>query len=159
MLGLPKREEKMKEKLLILMVGLPRSGKTTIAQKMGFPVVNPDSVRLALHGDNFIVETERMVWTIVHYMVESLFLAGHNTVVLDATNTTKKRRAEWFSDRWNTTFVLLDTPKEECLRRAMDGGRMDLVPVIEQMSAEYEAPDIEEGFILHNGRFLDTIVD
>ena len=150
----------MKEsKLLILMVGLPRSGKTTIAQKTGYPVVNPDAVRLALYGAAFIRDAERMVWTMVHYMVESLFLAGHNTVVLDATNTTKKRRAEWFSDKWATTFIQLDTSEDECLRRAMDGGRLDLVPVIKEMAENYELPDVEEGFSTHDGEFLGDIVD
>ena len=35
---------------LIVMVGLPRSGKTTWARKQGYPIVNPDSIRLAFHG-------------------------------------------------------------------------------------------------------------
>ncbi len=38
------------EQTLILMVGLPRSGKTTRARQIDHPIVNPDSIRLALHA-------------------------------------------------------------------------------------------------------------
>jgi len=37
-------------KILILTVGLPRSGKSTWAAKKGFPIVSPDAIRLAMHG-------------------------------------------------------------------------------------------------------------
>ncbi|GAF94425.1 unnamed protein product, partial [marine sediment metagenome] len=67
----------MTNKKLILTVGLPRSGKTTWARKQGIPMVNPDSIRLALHGKAFIEEAEPMIWTIAKYMVRALFIAGH----------------------------------------------------------------------------------
>ena len=41
----------MKE--IIVTVGLPRSGKTTWAREQGYPIVNPDSIRLSLHGKRF----------------------------------------------------------------------------------------------------------
>lgn len=43
-------------KKLILTIGLPRSGKSTWAKQQGCPVVNPDSIRLALHGKAYIQE-------------------------------------------------------------------------------------------------------
>ncbi|KKK82651.1 hypothetical protein LCGC14_2801230, partial [marine sediment metagenome] len=48
-------------KKLILTVGLPRSGKSTWARKQGHPIVNPDSIRLALYGEPFIEEAEPMI--------------------------------------------------------------------------------------------------
>ena len=99
-------------KKLILTVGLPRSGKTTWAKKMNFPIVNPDSIRLALHGNQFITEAEPMVWEIAKYMVKSLFLAGHNTVILDATNTTVKKRKEWLSKEYDCYFKVFKTYSE-----------------------------------------------
>ena len=76
----------MKNKTLILTVGLPRSGKSTWAMQQGYPVVNPDSIRLALHGHRFREESEEHVWAIAKTMVNSLFIAGHDKVIVDATN-------------------------------------------------------------------------
>lgn len=127
-------------KELILTVGLPRSGKTTWAREQGHPIVNPDSIRLALHGQRFQLEAEPMVWAIARYMVRSLFLAGHDTVILDATNTTVSRRDEWISREWKTTLHVVPTCRDECVRRALEQDDLYIVPVIDRMAAQIEWP-------------------
>lgn len=129
------------DKQLTLMVGLPRSGKSTYARKMGCPIVNPDSIRLALHGQRFASEAEPMVWAMAKYMVKALFLAGHRSVVVDATNTTKKRRDAWLSDGWTIRMIHIDTPKATCIERAVAENDTDIVPVIERMADEFEDID------------------
>ena len=123
---------------LILTVGLPRSGKTTWALEQGHPIVSPDGIRLALHGQPFIGLTEPFVWAIAKCMVRALFLAGHGVVILDATNITKKRRDDWASDDWQLQCRLFRTSKEECLERAAAIGREDLFPVIERMAEAWD---------------------
>ena len=125
-------------KKLILTVGLPRSGKSTWAKKQNLPIVNPDSIRLALHGNAFTGEAERMVWTQAHYMVKALFLAGHDVVILDATNTTKKRRDEWKSKEWDTYFKVFKTPESICVERAFDDDSGLLIPIIRHMNENQE---------------------
>jgi predicted kinase len=120
--------------ILILTVGLPRSGKSSWARQQGFPVVNPDSIRLALHGQVYRQEAERFVWAHAHLMVESLFLAGHQVVILDATNIVRRLRTEWESPRWRTLLRVFDTPAEECRRRASIN-RPDLLPIIDRMAS------------------------
>ena len=112
-------------KTLIATVGLPRSGKTTWAKEQGLPIVSPDAIRLTLHGPSlFMPPAELMVWTIAKYMVRALFLAGHDTVILDATNTTRKRRDEWQPTRdkiWDETrFKVIDTSEAVCVNRAIE---------------------------------------
>jgi len=126
---------------LILTVGLPRSGKTTWARKQGVPMVNPDSIRLALHGKPFIPESEGFVWAIAFVMAKALFLSGHLVVIIDATNTTEKRRNEWvrkFQD-CRISFEEFKTSKEECIKRANESGTEFLIPIIERMADNYEA--------------------
>ena len=125
-------------KKLICTVGLPRSGKTTWARQQGVPVVNPDSIRLAVHGQRFITEAEPYVWAIAKTMVSALFMAGHDTVILDATNTTASRRKEWISKKWITEFKHIQTPKEICIERAITENDEYIVPVIERMAAAFE---------------------
>ncbi len=128
----------MTKPTLICMAGLPRSGKTTFARAQGHPIVNPDSVRLAIHGQRYLDLLEPLVWIAAKWMVKSLFLAGHSQVVVDATNMTRKRRDAWQSPDWRTVFKLIDTPFEECVRRAQAVGDAAIIPVIERMNAEYE---------------------
>ena len=129
-------------KILKMTVGLPRSGKSTWAKQQNTPIVNPDSIRLALHGQRFLPEAEAMVWAIAKYMVKSLFLAGHNTVILDATNITISRRNEWKSKEWIRCFVEIDTSAEECLERAIND--IDIQPIIKKMSFDYQKVSIDE---------------
>ncbi len=139
--------------LLLCTVGLPRSGKTTWAKAFsadhGVPVVNPDSIRLALHGQRFAPEAEPFVWAVAKVMVRALFLAGHTTVVLDATNLTRKRRDEWLSEHWDTGFVPMAADKAECLRRAQVENDETIIPVIRRM--EFEAFGADETVCLALG--------
>lgn len=139
---------------LIMLVGLPRSGKSTVARQLtlqyGHPIVNPDAIRLALHGQAYIASAEDFVWATAKLMVRSLFKAGHRQVVLDATNTTRKRRDEWKKDEeWSREFIVLDTPADVCEQRAEKGGRFDLLPVIERMARDYEDIGPDEGPVTH----------
>lgn len=131
-------------KTLIMMVGLPRSGKSTYAKESGYPMVNPDSIRIALHGSRFNRDSEPMVWTIAKYMVKSLFEAGHDNVILDATNVTIDRRSEWISRNWCRQFVIVETSIEVCKQRAIDTNQEDLIPVIDRMNNIFKLPTVEE---------------
>jgi predicted kinase len=127
-------------KILILTIGLPRSGKSTYAKSTEYPIVNPDSIRLAIHGKTFDQAYERQVWSVAHIMVNSLFLAGHKIVILDATNVTVKRRNEWLSDQYDIKYKIFNTPKDECIKRAISSKTEYLIPVIERMSNDLVYP-------------------
>lgn len=123
---------------LTLMVGLPRSGKSTLCKRMGIPIVNPDSIRIAIHGQRFIGSAEPMVWAVAKYMVVALFEAGHEHVVLDATNTTIQRRNEWADKRWTREFFIVGPGKEVCISRAAALEDAYIIPIIEKMAEQYE---------------------
>ena len=125
---------------LILMVGLPRSGKTTWAKQQGFPIVNPDSIRLATHGQRFYGPAEALVWAFAYLMVDSLFRAGHETVIVDATNVSEKRRSEWGKRFPNAVVIhhIIETSPEECLARARAVEDDEIIPVIQRMAKEWD---------------------
>lgn len=132
---------------LILMVGLPRSGKSTRARQLGHPIVCPDSIRLAVHGRPFLGAAEPWIWLVARTMVKSLFLSGHGTVILDACSHTRERRDEWESKDWKTVFEVVDTPIGECIARAVELGQPELVSVIQRMEREIEWPSPGPGWI------------
>jgi predicted kinase len=126
------------EQKLVLTVGLPRSGKSTWAKSTGYPIVNRDSIRLALHGQAYIQESEEMVSAIEMYMVKSLFLAGHIRVIIDSTNLKEKYHKRWEYGNWIIILEVFNTSKEECIKRAIKDKREDLIPIIERMAADVE---------------------
>ena len=123
-------------KTILMTVGLPQSGKSTWARKQGLPIVNPDSIRLSLHGLPYIEKYESEVWRIARIMVESLFLAGNDIIILDATNLTKERQDRWKSHKWEIFFKRFHTPKTQCIRRAKKNNKEYLIPIIEKMDRE-----------------------
>lgn len=128
-------------KVLICMMGLPRSGKSTWARThwglTPFPIVNPDSIRLAVHGQQFYGPAEPLIWSMARIFVRSLFYAGHNYVVLDATNTTRARRDDWKSSEWTTCFMEIKADLDLCLERAKESGQ-GLCDAIVSMHNKYE---------------------
>ena len=123
---------------LFVTVGLPRSGKTTLCRELleqGFAIVNPDSFRLAIHGQRFVTSAEPFVWAAVYAAVDALLLAGCK-VVVDGTHVTEKRRQPW-RER-GAEFILVPTSKEECIRRARLTNDEYIIPIIEKMAAEWE---------------------
>lgn len=132
----------MSKPVLIQMVGLPRSGKSTVAkelsEKMGFPIVNRDSVRLAVHGLRFSLEHEPIVNKITVTMVKALLLAGAKGVVLDETNIRRDRRLKWHDDAWDTFYYHVPTTPETCKERAIATEQPDLLPVIDRMHSQFQ---------------------
>jgi predicted kinase len=129
---------------LVLMMGLPRSGKTRRARGRGYPIVSPDSIRLAMHGQRFATLAEPLVWAIAKIMVRALFLAGHDAVTVDATNCTRKRRDEWRSRDWVRIFEVVPTDAATCRARAEAENDTEILPVIDRMAAEWEPLTAEE---------------
>jgi predicted kinase len=129
--------------LLICMMGLPRSGKTTIVRELmkkhNAPVVRRDDIRLALHGQRYASSAEPFVKAISDVMIRSLFLSGHEVIICDETNYSRAARDYHKSNDWRTVFYEVCTPPEVCKERAVATGQPDLIPVIEGMWGRREA--------------------
>ena len=144
---------------LICMVGLPRSGKTTLALTHGAPIVCPDAIRLACHARAYFAPFEPWTWAMAYTMAEALFQAGHREVIFDATNNTRKRRdalrlqGDTFGEHpdmcgWTCRWWRVNTPADVCIERA----DASLIPVIERMAAQVEPLAPEEGDIFEAER-------
>ena len=104
------------------MVGLPQSGKSSEAWLLSHPIVNRDSIRKTLGGTIRYFKEEGRVSKIERIMVESLFNAGHDDVIVDACHLKLKYRNAWVHfalDRgYNIRFNLIMTSLETCVMRA-----------------------------------------
>lgn len=142
---------------VILLVGLPRSGKSTWAREMmemyGYPIVEPDAIHLALHGKRFDASSCDEVWKTAHLMAKALLLAGHYNIIIDATNTNEKARQRWaralldINPKLHFECVVFATSVKKCKERAVKTGQEDLLPVIDRMAAGADfsiVPDEQE---------------
>jgi predicted kinase len=151
-------------KQLILLVGLPRCGKTTYAdyvkfrmglKGVGVSIVSPDDIRFAIYGkygSHLERDFETLVWFIAHTCVKAAFVRD-DIVILDATNLINSDRDKWLSTSWTCRYVVFPTDKITCIERARRGDREDLVEVIERMDAQQYPPlsDEQRKNILHPG--------
>jgi len=89
---------------VIIMVGFPGSGKSTIAQRLGGTVISGDELKTA---PKMIREAEKRL--------------GNYSIIFDATNATKARRAEYvaFAKRHNLPVrcIHVATPIEVSMER------------------------------------------
>ena len=127
----------IKEDTLIATVGLPRAGKTTWIEKMhdkhGWPVIEVDAFRYAIHGSHYNKQAEPMVWNHVRIATRALFGGHHDVVVLDGTMITEERRSEFSDESFQVAFKEFHTTPETCIERAEMTDQEYLVPVIKRM--------------------------
>lgn len=126
-------------KKLILTVGLPRSGKTTWANKQSHPIVNRDAIRLALYDQPYIQKMENFVSYFEETMVESLFEAGHDVIIIDATHMKMEYINKW-NEKYKIILKYFYVDPITCIRRAKETRKEYLIDVIGNM---WKNTDIE----------------
>lgn len=134
---------------VFIMVGLPRSGKSTYAEKYkgNKAIVSADQLRYLVYGQRFWGPGEDMMWAIRKIALTMLMEQGID-IVIDETNTTAARRKPIIElarkHGYFVEAVVIDTPKEVCVERAKADGDDNLITVIERMAAQYEPVAPEE---------------
>ncbi len=146
----------MSKQVLIVMCGLPASGKSTYSQWLEesgvFKRVCPDLIRKQLYGDENIQGDGKQVFETAYHDIKEYACMGEN-VVFDATNTNKKRRKELVKEmRPYFDIIILkwfNTPIDICLNRNAERERQVPEDVIRRMNSNFfNKPSIGEGFDL-----------
>jgi len=109
---------------LVILVGIPGSGKTTLAQKLigrGYECLNADSIRKELYGSEAEQGEPQKVFTIFFERLEEV-LKRNADVVIDNTNLNFKHRKPILERAAKAGYKdiqlwLLDVPLDVCLER------------------------------------------
>ncbi len=130
-------------KRIILMIGVPGSGKTTLAKKIaekGFQYINADGIREELYGNAAEQGDKEEVFNLFFERLEKLMTAGTD-VIIDNTNLNPKQRkpildrAQQFGYS-DVQLWLLDIPLELCLRRNKSRERIVPEDIVTNMFME-----------------------
>lgn len=132
---------------VILLVGLPGSGKSTWAAANGLPVISSDHVREMLADDATDQTIHKRVFATVRYLVRHRIAIGRRVTCVDATHLTPKERRPYLKMvGCQVEAVYFATPVEECQRRNQSRARVVPAEVILRMAARLVPPSKTEGF-------------
>jgi predicted kinase len=135
---------------IVLLVGLPGSGKSTYLERLGVKALSSDAVRGLLADDENDQSIHREVFATLRYLLRRRLALRRPVTYLDATHLTVRERRPYVKMGQlygcSVEAIFFDVPLEVCLRR--NRGRRRVVPeeVMARMAAKLTPPTIEEGF-------------
>ena len=154
-------EDLFPEPTLIIMVGLPGSGKSTIANQLAVDnsntlVFSSDAYREKICGDENDQSNNDLVFRTLHKDLKESLLLGKNCI-FDATNVTLKDRKRILDNVIDLNIekiaYFVDTPHDECWERDKNRKRSVGFDVIDKFLRRFQFPQKFEGFdriIIHS---------
>jgi predicted kinase len=135
---------------IVVLVGLPGSGKSTYVEKLGVPAISSDAVRGLLADDPTDQSIHARVFGVMRYLLRQRLEIGRPVTYVDATHLTPRERAPYLrlGQRYGCPVeaVYFDVPLEVCRER--NRGRLRVVPeeALERMARKMKPPTLKEGF-------------
>lgn len=142
--------------MLILNIGLPGSGKSTLIRQLDLPsslftVITPDRIRFEQFGVTYDQRIEPQIWMIVRALMQGHFELDRS-VYLDATNLMPHWRKEWIElagqFKQCVLGIFLDIPYERVQAQNKLRPPEWTVPeeVMAEMFQQLQPPEADEGF-------------
>ena len=139
--------------VLVMMVGLPASGKSTIAYNLAmennYIVFSSDALREELYLDINDQTHNHELFVELHKRIKTALKEGNN-VIYDACNLSSKRRVAFLQELkripCRKECIIAATPYEQCLRNNASRDRHVPDYVIERMYKSFDTPYHYEGF-------------
>ncbi len=149
----------MTKKQIILLIGIPGAGKSTVAKKLenkGFHVLNADSIRNELYGNEGIQGDSKEVFKVFFDRLDKA-LSQDLRIVVDNTNLNRRHRDPIIEKARSANYTdiqlwFFDVPLAVCIERNRDRNRIVEEEIIMNMHKElynHGKPDKSEGKITY----------
>src|ERR1041384_8730468 len=135
---------------IIVLTGLPGSGKSTWLERRGVTALSSDWVRLVLADDMTDQSIHPRVFQTLRYLLRHRLAIGRPEAYVDATHLTPEERRPYIQiARWygcEAEAVFFDVPLETCRERNRARNRVVPDETMLLMAAKLRPPRVEEGF-------------
>jgi predicted kinase len=135
---------------IVVLVGLPGSGKSTYLKRAGGGGLSSDAIRKLLADDETDQTIHAQVFQTLRYLLEQRIQLGRPVTYVDATNLTPDERRPYIDIAraygCEIDAIFFDAPLEVCMQRNARRDRVVPVDAMEKMAAKLVPPVIDEGF-------------